>query len=88
MNELFNKLYDEEIKKTEELRKDYIDAILTYSSAFPADTKRYIKYVKNDVNTKKAQTYHELDEIFFKKFPSEYIIPNIKDVSERKKFEL
>lgn len=88
VNELFNKLYDEEIKKTEELRKDYIDAILTYSSAFPTDTKRYIKYVKNDVNTKKAQSYHELDEIFFKKFPSEYIIPNIKDVSERKKFEL
>ena len=32
----------------EELRKDYIDAILTYSSAFPSDTKRYINYVKND----------------------------------------
>lgn len=87
IDNLFNELYEKEFKNTEEMRSQYINYIISYSSAFPNDTSRYVKYVKNEVNTSRSHDYHELDELFFKEFPEKYIIPNINDVIERRKFE-
>ena len=82
VEEVFSRLYNTELERSDELRNNYINMIEKYSKAPYKDKKEYLKYLKNP-----ECDYHESERERFDGFTKKYVIPNIYYPVDLKNFK-
>ena len=82
VEEVFSRLYNAELERSDELRNNYINMIEKYSKAPYKDKKEYLKYLKNP-----ECDYHESERERFDVFTKKYVIPNIYYPVDLKNFK-
>ena len=82
VEEVFSRLYNAELERSDELRNNYINMIEKYSKAPYKDKKEYLKYLKNP-----ECDYHESERERFEVFTKKYVIPNIYYPVDLKNFK-
>ena len=82
VEEVFSRLYNTELERSDELRNNYINMIEKYSKAPYKDKKEYLKYLKNP-----EYDYHESELERFDEFTKKYVIPNIYYPVDLKNFK-
>ena len=82
VEEVFSRLYNAELERSDELRNNYINMIEKYSKAPYKDKKEYLKYLKNP-----EYDYHESERERFDGFTKKYVIPNIYYPVDLKNFK-
>ena len=82
VEEVFSRLYNAELERSDELRNNYINMIEKYSKAPYKDKKEYLKYLKNP-----EYDYHESERERFDEFTKKYVIPNIYYPVDLKNFK-
>lgn len=82
VEEVFTKLYNAELERSDELRTNYINMIKKYSKAPNRELNEYMKYLKNP-----ECDYHESELERFDEFTKKYVIPNIYYPVDLKNFK-
>ena len=82
VEEVFSRLYNSELERSDELRNNYINMIEKYSKAPYKEKKEYLKYLKNP-----EYDYHESERERFDVFTKKYVIPNIYYPVDLKNFK-
>ena len=82
VEEVFSRLYNTELERSDELRNNYINMIEKYSKAPYKEKKEYLKYLKNP-----ECDYHESEREKFDVFTKKYVIPNIYYPVDLKNFK-
>ena len=82
VEEVFSRLYNAELERSDELRNNYINMIEKYSKAPYKEKKEYLKYLKNP-----ECDYHESERERFDEFTKKYVIPNIYYPVDLKNFK-
>ena len=82
VEEVFSRLYNTELERSDELRNNYINMIEKYSKAPYKEKKEYLKYLKNP-----EYDYHESERERFDVFTKKYVIPNIYYPVDLKNFK-
>ena len=82
VEEVFSRLYNTELERSDELRNNYINMIEKYSKAPYKEKKEYLKYLKNP-----ECDYHESELERFDVFTKKYVIPNIYYPVDLKNFK-
>ena len=82
VEEVFSRLYNAELERSDELRNNYINMIEKYSKAPYKEKKEYLKYLKNP-----EYDYHESERERFDVFTKKYVIPNIYYPVDLKNFK-
>ena len=82
VEEVFSRLYNTELERSDELRNNYINMIEKYSKAPYKEKKEYLKYLKNP-----ECDYHESERERFDVFTKKYVIPNIYYPVDLKNFK-
>lgn len=82
VEEVFSRLYNAELERSDELRNNYINMIEKYSKAPYKDKKEYLDYIKNP-----ECDYHESERERFDGFTKKYVIPNIYYPVDLKNFK-
>lgn len=82
VEEVFSRLYNTELERSDELRNNYINMIEKYSKAPYKEKKEYLKYLKNP-----EYDYHESERERFDGFTKKYVIPNIYYPVDLKNFK-
>ena len=82
VEEVFSRLYNTELERSDELRNNYINMIEKYSKAPYKEKKEYLKYLKNP-----EYDYHESERERFDEFTKKYVIPNIYYPVDLKNFK-
>ena len=82
VEEVFSRLYNAELERSDELRNNYINMIEKYSKAPYKEKKEYLDYIKNP-----ECDYHESERERFDEFTKKYVIPNIYYPVDLKNFK-
>ena len=82
VEEVFSRLYNTELERSDELRNNYINMIEKYSKAPYKEKKEYLDYIKNP-----ECDYHESERERFDVFTKKYVIPNIYYPVDLKNFK-
>ena len=82
VEEVFSRLYNTELERSDELRNNYINMIEKYSKAPYKDKKEYLDYIKNP-----EREFHESELERFDEFTKKYVIPNIYYPVDLKNFK-
>ena len=82
VEEVFSRLYNTELERSDELRNNYINMIEKYSKAPYREKKEYLDYIKNP-----EREFHESELERFDEFTKKYVIPNIYYPVDLKNFK-
>ena len=82
VEEVFSRLYNTELERSDELRNNYINMIEKYSKAPYKEKKEYLDYIKNP-----EREFHESELERFDEFTKKYVIPNIYYPVDLKNFK-
>ena len=82
VEEVFSRLYNAELERSDELRNNYINMIEKYSKAPYKEKKEYLDYIKNP-----EREFHESELERFDEFTKKYVIPNIYYPVDLKNFK-
>ena len=82
VEEVFSRLYNTELERSDELRNNYINMIEKYSKAPYKEKKEYLDYIKNP-----EREFHESELERFDVFTKKYVIPNIYYPVDLKNFK-
>ena len=82
VEEVFSRLYNSELERSDELRNNYINMIEKYSKAPYKEKKEYLDYIKNP-----EREFHESELERFDEFTKKYVIPNIYYPVDLKNFK-